>query len=170
MKAYPRHICVLKMSTRSNRMYINAHSLALRVLSGSLKLGVLILTVSAEGPSRAQGADLLSRGTDDKAVSRLKTHWRGAVCIGSDFSRGGSGTAERGKILLLFSGGFEPPCMDACDADDDGAVTITDGIYTLQNLFAHGPALPPPYPDCGLDPTADDGVGGLDCESYEHCP
>ncbi len=56
-------------------------------------------------------------------------------------------------------------CLDAADANDDGAVDISDGIYVLQDLFASGPAIPPPYPACGVDPTVD----ALGCESYPHC-
>ncbi len=58
-----------------------------------------------------------------------------------------------------------PTCLDAADANDDGAVDISDGVFILQNLFAGGPAIPPPYPDCGVDPTVD----ALGCSSYPPC-
>ncbi len=58
-----------------------------------------------------------------------------------------------------------PTCLDAADSNDDGAVDLADGIYILQNLFANGPAIPPPYPECGVDPTRDN----LDCAECPHC-
>jgi hypothetical protein len=35
----------------------------------------------------------------------------------------------------------------------------------LHNLFARGPAIPPPYPGCGVDPTVDE----LDCLEFRPC-
>jgi hypothetical protein len=48
---------------------------------------------------------------------------------------------------------YEPPCQAACDANDDGAVELTDAIYLANWMFKNDPPPPPPYPDCGLDPT-----------------
>lgn len=46
---------------------------------------------------------------------------------------------------------FEPPCLDACDANDDGRINLTDAINILYFLFIPGvPALPAPGP--GFDP------------------
>jgi hypothetical protein len=59
-------------------------------------------------------------------------------------------------LRYLFSGGEAPGCMDAADADDSGIVDITDPIFLLGVLFFGHGALPPPYPDCGSDPTRDD--------------
>ena len=58
-------------------------------------------------------------------------------------------------------------CLDAADANDDGVVNIADPISLLSHLFV--PDSPPPlepFPDCGLDPTDDDG---LTCEWFEGC-
>ncbi|MGH9361483.1 MAG: hypothetical protein ACRD2T_06155, partial [Thermoanaerobaculia bacterium] len=55
----------------------------------------------------------------------------------------------------LFLGSRSPVCLDAADANDDGALEITDSIYLLQFLFLGGPAPPPPHPRPGLDPTPD---------------
>ncbi|MBI4606305.1 MAG: PQQ-dependent sugar dehydrogenase [Planctomycetes bacterium] len=60
----------------------------------------------------------------------------------------------------LFRG--DPPrvdCADALDSNDDGSLDVSDGVYIVLGLFAGGPPPPPPYPDCGEDPTAD----SLDC-------
>jgi hypothetical protein len=62
-------------------------------------------------------------------------------------------------LNYLFLGGEDPSCFDAADADDSGDLSITDAILHLGVLFLGAGSLPPPYPECGPDPTAD----GLDC-------
>lgn len=47
------------------------------------------------------------------------------------------------------------PCADASDVNDEGRVDISDGIYLLSYLFQGGDAIPPPYPNPGVDPTPD---------------
>lgn len=58
-------------------------------------------------------------------------------------------------LAHLFQGATAPWCLDAADCDDSGDLGITDAIYLLQHLFLGGPALPQPYPERGVDPTAD---------------
>ena len=61
-------------------------------------------------------------------------------------------------LAYLFDDEIEPACMDAADANDDGAVDISDAIY----LF-NGTTPSAPGPDAvGSDPTPDD----LDCHTY----
>ncbi len=71
------------------------------------------------------------------------------------------------RILgFLFLGKPElVECQDAADANDSGRVDISDPIYILNHLYKDGPTLPPPFPGCGLDPTAD----GIDCATYARC-
>jgi hypothetical protein len=72
------------------------------------------------------------------------------------------------SIFWLFTSGTTPPCLDACDSNDDGKVNITDAIFTLGWLFRGGPVPPAPGPfSCGLDgsPSA-----SASCESYPGCP
>ncbi len=64
-----------------------------------------------------------------------------------------------GTLFRLFLGAPTVPCLDAADADDDGALTVTDPIRTLHHLFRGGEPLPEPTGRPGLDPTLD----GLDC-------
>ena len=65
-----------------------------------------------------------------------------------------------GFIINTIVGIFPPSnCEDALDANDDGQLDIADAIYVLNYLFIAGPAMPPPFPEPGLDPTAD----GLGC-------
>lgn len=61
-------------------------------------------------------------------------------------------------LAYLFQMG-PADCLDALDVNDDGAVNIADGIYLLDNLFTMGQDPPPPFPNPGIDPTADT----LDC-------
>jgi hypothetical protein len=56
-------------------------------------------------------------------------------------------------------------CIDAADADDDGAVGISDASAVLLHLFAGGPPPPPPFPGCGLDP----GEHDLGCTASYPC-
>jgi formylglycine-generating enzyme required for sulfatase activity len=64
----------------------------------------------------------------------------------------------------LFGNAFVS-CMAAADANDDGRADISDPIYLLRWRFLGGPAPPPPFPECGLDPSPDD----LACESFARC-
>jgi hypothetical protein len=64
---------------------------------------------------------------------------------------------------LFLGGSLE--CLDAADSNDDGKIDLSDPIYILNFLFVGGPAPPPPYPDCGEDPTDD----AVDCGAYEPC-
>ena len=68
-------------------------------------------------------------------------------------------------INWLFASGPAPQCLDAADGNDDGGTDISDAIYIINYLFASGPVLPPPFPDCGLDPTDD----SLDCTFSAGC-
>ena len=47
-------------------------------------------------------------------------------------------------------------CIDAGDANDDGAVNYFDSLEILRHLFMSGPPFPPLFPNPGLDPTGDD--------------
>jgi hypothetical protein len=76
-------------------------------------------------------------------------------------------------LQALFARGREISCPDAADANDDEAMDLADAIYLLQFLFAQGPAIPPPYPACGPDPTTNPDPTGPDLPvcMYEraHC-
>jgi hypothetical protein len=54
----------------------------------------------------------------------------------------------------------------SADADDDGALGVTDAIRILGFLFRRGEPPPGPFPGCGVDPTPD----ALGCSVYEGCP
>jgi hypothetical protein len=105
------------------------------------------------------------------------------ICVGGTpaFRRGDCNDSPRGAMSVeiadaaailgfLFHDGsfrFEPPCLDACDANDDGKVDTADAVYVLRYLFQHGSRPPDPGPNVpGPDPTAD----GLDCRILTACP
>ncbi len=82
---------------------------------------------------------------------------------GERFSRGdvdGSGRISISDILNVLytaAGILEPrvQCQDLFDADDDGRLTVADGISLIRYLFQRGPKPPPPFLTCGGDPTLD---------------
>jgi hypothetical protein len=55
----------------------------------------------------------------------------------------------------LMRGGPPALCTSAADVNDDGAYDIADAIYLVQYEFLHGPAIPAPFPSCGVDPEED---------------
>ena len=76
-------------------------------------------------------------------------------------------------VSYLFGGSslYQPPCLDACDANDDGVVDMSDPLFVIVYVFRFGPFPPPPGPGLikdasgvhltppGEDPTDD----RLDC-------
>jgi hypothetical protein len=61
--------------------------------------------------------------------------------------------------------GFVPPCEDACDANDDGRLDLSDTMYLLQWLFLRGPQPPAPgIIERGVDPTDDMLQCSLTCD------
>jgi hypothetical protein len=85
------------------------------------------------------------------------------VTCGAQFVRGdanGDGGIDISDptytLRNLFMGGPGSTCADAADANDDGSVTLADVIYSLNYSFRGDSAPPTPFPDCGLDGTADE--------------
>lgn len=59
-----------------------------------------------------------------------------------------------------------PTCLDAHDSNDDGTWNIADPVYLLMYLFSEGAAPPPPFLECGADPTPD----AIGCDQSGDCP
>ena len=53
-----------------------------------------------------------------------------------------------GIFSWLFTGGMEPPCLEAADTNSSGDVDLSDGVYLLQWLFAAGNDPLAPFPNC----------------------
>ncbi|MGE4602919.1 MAG: hypothetical protein AAEJ65_08440 [Planctomycetota bacterium] len=95
----------------------------------------------------------------------------GSVSVTTGFRRGDvnlDGTFDIGDpiwaLLCLFT--CFPDCFDAHDSNDDGLWNIADPIYMLSYLFVGGAPPPPPFIECGADPTED----ALDCDNFDSCP
>ena len=134
-------------------------------------------TVSTEPAS----GSLFPVGTTTVTVTAVDSTGNTASCTfdvtvtcGAQFVRGdanGDGGIDISDptytLRNLFMGGPGSTCADAADANDDGSVTLADVIYSLNYSFRGDSAPPTPFPDCGLDRTADE-LGCLtataDCE------
>lgn len=88
---------------------------------------------------------------------------------GNQFVRGninGTGVVDLGDAIYalnyLFSDGGTPPCLDAADVNDDDSVDLADAIRMINWMFLDGDQPESPYPNCGFDPTDNDGVTCLD--------
>ena len=83
-----------------------------------------------------------------------------ATFVRGDVDLTGRLALDDAVLLLqsLFRGGGALPCEDAADANDDGGLNVTDGVYILAHLFLSGPAPPAPFPEAGRDAT-DDALG-----------
>jgi len=66
-------------------------------------------------------------------------------------------------LSYLYLGQSAPACLKTADCDDTDAVDLSDVIYGLNYLYLSGPPIPEPHPNCGIDPTPDDG---LSCLAY----
>jgi len=73
---------------------------------------------------------------------------------------------------FLLQSAAPPPCPESADADNSGAVSLSDGISVLRHLFLRGlpPVVPgPPGRACAPDPDRRGGAGDLGCEDYAAC-
>ena len=83
-----------------------------------------------------------------------------------DFNQdGGVDVADPIAIgAYLFADGPGSGCLQSGDTNADGAIDIADMVAALTFLFV-GTTLPPPFPDCGVDP-----ISPLTCVNYAACP
>jgi len=80
-------------------------------------------------------------------------------------------TADVSKLSAHLFQSLPLPCEDAGDFDDDGWLMIFDMTALTSFVTMGGAAPPPPYPDCGPDPTADAlGCGTNCCGGGGACP
>ncbi len=84
-----------------------------------------------------------------------------------DVSADGSIDITDSTVLLnyLYDDGEEPVCLDACDYNDDGTLSVLDVIMILQGAFNGGNPPAAPYPEFEADPTLD----LLSCKPFELC-
>ena len=65
-------------------------------------------------------------------------------------------------LSLLQNRNVVPPCLQACDTEDNGRLNITDAIFALSRLFLEPGGFAAPFPGCGPDPTVEDPQLGCD--------
>ncbi|MEM7164068.1 MAG: endonuclease [Planctomycetota bacterium] len=75
---------------------------------------------------------------------------------------GGNDISDPAALLGWLFLGDTLSCLAACDRDDDGAVNLADVVSILNALFSVSAPPAPPFPACGVDPTADLGCGSFD--------
>ncbi|HIA28216.1 MAG TPA: hypothetical protein EYN79_08925 [Planctomycetes bacterium] len=76
--------------------------------------------------------------------------------------------ADAISVLGYLFSGQALGCLASVDVNDSGGADISDAIALLDYLFGGGGGqLPPPFPNCGPDPTAG---GSLTCETPPACP
>lgn len=90
----------------------------------------------------------------------------GSVSADPEFVRGNANNDAENKVdlgdvifilnAIFVPGSPAPNCADAADANDDGAITISDPIYILLYLYCGGLPPPLPFPAAGVDPTEDE--------------
>jgi hypothetical protein len=69
-------------------------------------------------------------------------------------------------VNLIFLGAPSAGCDDAADVNDDGIINITDPIFAVGYLFLGESEPPPPFRECGRDPSPD----AFTCAAFAPCP
>ena len=125
--------------------------------------GETVWTSAVDG--RAYGL-AFAGGTLFVSTDKGVIHAFGGAASGERFVRGDANADDRvdlsdavAIVRHLFSGVTLLACEDRGDTDDNGRVEITDAIRLLDFLFRAGRAPELPFPDVGVDPTAD----GIPC-------
>ena len=107
---------------------------------------------------------------DGKVVIRNEPTFTRGDCNGKGMPGMNVDISDAAAVIsFLFLTGtwkFNPPCLDACDANDDGRVDLADSVYILRYLFKFDRQPKAPFPDAGPDPSYDK----LTCEAGGNCP
>ena len=112
--------------------------------------GERVITLEVGVPGQSFSPEIRPLVVEVRPIDRSRLFVRG------DYDRSGSFSLGDSIDILsfLFTGFWEPACLDAADVNDDGVVNMTDAIHGLHWLFLGGPGIPPPT-ECGVDPTPD---------------
>jgi hypothetical protein len=123
---------------------------------------MVTVTLEAErGPS----------ATDTVEIEALPVETGDPFVRGDANADGSIDIADAIALLGFLFGGAGPlACDDAGDTNDDETLNIADTIRLLGFLFGSDPPPPPPFGQCGSDPTGDSGT--LGCASFPEnvCP
>ena len=116
--------------------------------------GTYTVTLMVEGPGGADQVTIVDAIVVEEALPGY---------IRGDANQDGMVDIADAIVILgyLFGGGSDGGCLSALDANDDGSADVADAVAVLSHLFSQGGPLLPPFPDCGVDPTADT----LECQN-----
>ncbi|MEM7232105.1 MAG: CotH kinase family protein, partial [Planctomycetota bacterium] len=112
-------------------------------------------------PSSTNEFDFFGFATDGSLIDSTGITVNNLSVQGDRFTRGDANfddvvdLSDALEVLLGLFGGQDIACPDAADADDSGAINITDAVHILQFLFQGGSAPATPFPQDGEDPTED---------------
>jgi hypothetical protein len=128
---------------------------------GSVPIRNLISIGNHSFPPTLFDCDIDVKGTP--SFQRGDCNWSGGA-LGVDIA---DPAVIIAALFLTGDDRFDPPCLDACDANDDGRMDFADAVWILRFLFREGTPPPAPGPVTpGPDPTPD----RLDCEGGSKCP
>lgn len=138
------------------------------LIMGDSKSGVAIFKGKGDGSFPVEDSEYFSSGSSPGGYQTMLSLYpepEPHLFIRGDVNNDGRLDLSDAIFILnsLFAGGIPPECLDSADVDDDGKLTIGDAIYLLNYMFSGGPAPKPPFPEAGVDPTADDlSCGGIE--------
>ena len=116
----------------------------------------------------AGNGSIVEAAVDDFAISDITCDGGVPVFTRGDCNGdGGIDISDPIELLGGVFGGGTLLCFDSCDANDDGDVQLDDALYMLNHQFQQGSAPLAPFPNCGVDPTAD---GLAECMGATGCP
>lgn len=124
------------------------------------------LAATANGPFNFPVTYVVGR--DSGTITMLSGDLSGT---GSDFIRadavadGSLNLLDATEMLLQLFLQQDSLCLDALDANDDGAFNIGDPLFLLDYLFSGGTPISDPSGACGEDPTVDN----LTCQEFPGC-
>jgi len=137
-------------------------------VSGSATSALLLSAVDVADTGDYDCVIANSCGSATSAAADLVVGSGSGLFVRSDCNAdGGTDVADPiANLTYLFAAGAAPPCLDACDANDDGSLDVADAVYALLHLFGGAATPAPPFPGCGIDPTAD----AVNCGDFPPCP
>ena len=76
------------------------------------------------------------------------------VFVRGDVDASGTfGIEDAIQLLEVLFKNRDIPCLDVVDVDDNGELTLLDGLHLLEYIFLGGPPPAAPFPLAGPDPT-----------------